>query len=436
MTRNVRKLLALLAVLAVVASGCSLFGNDGTMDIQAEFRRTFNLFPQSPVRVMGVKVGQVVDLQTSPDSDVVTATLRLDEDIDLSSDSKAVVLTASLLGERYVQLVDGDAEEALADGAMIPLEDTQVPFEFDEVLNGLNDFVGGLDEQEVARLVTNLSDLLEGNGQQLGETIDAAAGAVGALKENDEELIELASAVADLNETLVTRDEELGALLDDWISVTDTLTSESTDLDGALDNLTVLTREVAELMLDHRETLSQDVDTVTRVGRSLDRNLDQFSTAILGAAELFRHAERVIDRDTNMLPLVNHTNELETSIEESLINRLEGLCLGAGGDEEQCTLDGLQDLLSGEGEMCLPPLVPCEDGMMTLTDAIVLAVSDNPTLGDQLLQQREERRAAEEEETSSDAPEVPTPAPPPGPTEQAVDEALRELGLLDDGGDL
>ena len=421
-----RRLLALLAVLAVVASGCSLFGG-GTMDVQAEFRRTFNLFPQSPVTVLGVEVGQVVQIDTSPGSEVVTVTMRVDDDIELSSDSRAVVLTSSLLGERYVQLVSGDEDGRLGAEDVIPIERTHVPFEFDEVLNGLNDFVGGLEEDEVGRLVTNLSDLLEGNGAQLGETIDAAAGAVSALKDNDEELIELADAVADLNETIATRDQELAALLDDWIRVTDTLTSESTDLDGALDNLVVLTRQIAEIMLEHRETLSQDIDTLTQVGRTLSRNLDEQSTAILGAAELFRHADRVIDRESNMLPLVNHNEQLVTAIEESLINRLEGLCLGAGGTEEQCSLDALQELLGdleegggGGGQLCLEPLIPCEgEAPVPLDQAIETAVEDNPSLGDQLLQRREERRADDQ-----DAPR--------NPEEGAIDDALRRLELLDE----
>lgn len=420
-----RRLLALLAVLALVASGCTLLGGSGTIDVQAEFRRTFNLFPQSPVRVLGVKVGEVVDLETSPGSDVVTVTMRIDDDLELSNDAAAIVLTSSLLGERYVQLVDGEEEAPLEDGTLIPLDRTQVPFEFDEVLEGLNDFVGGLEEDEVGRLVTNLSDLLEGNGAQLGETIDAASGAVAALKENDEELIELARAVADLNDTLATRDQELAALLDDWIRVTDTLTSESTDLDGALDNLVVLTREIAELMLEHRETLSQDVDTVTRVGRTLNRHLDEASTAILGAAELFRHAERVVDRETNMLPLVNHTEELETSIEESLLHRLEGLCLGAGGTEEECDLDALRDMLEGGegggGDFCMEPFIPCAEDSITLQDAIVVSVQESPTLGDVLLERRQERRDAGDETDS--------------PQESAIDGALQELGMLEQEGD-
>lgn len=414
-----RRLLALLVTLAVVATGCSLFGG-GTMDLKAEFRRSFNLFPQSPVTVLGVDVGQVVDIETSPGSEVVTVTMRVDDDIELSSDSRAVVLTSSLLGERYVQLVDGEAEDTLTSDDVIPLDRTQVPFEFDEVLEGLNDFVGGLEANEVGRLVTNLSDLLEGNGAQLGETIDAASGAVAALKENDEELVELAGAVADLNETIATRDQELALLLDDWIRVTDTLTSESTDLDGALDNLVVLTREIAELMLEHRETLSEDIDTVTRVGRTLNRHLDEQSTAILGAAELFRHAERVIDRESNMLPLVDHLGELAVDVEESLLNRLEGLCLGAGGSEEDCNLDALEDLLGGT--LCLAPVIACDESSIPLSDAVATAVEENPTIGEQLLLRREERRPGDQ-----DAPR--------NPQETAIDDALRSLGLLEQEAD-
>ena len=418
-----RRLLALLCVLVVVASGCSVFGSAGTIDVQAEFRRTFNLFPQSPVRVLGVHVGQVVELETEPGSEVVTVTMRLDDDLALSTDTAAVILNSSLLGERYVQLVDGEAEEGLEDGALIPLARTHVPFEFDEVLEGLNDFVGGLEEDEVGRLVTNLADLLEGNGAQLGETIDAASGAVAALKENDEELIELADAVADLNETIATRDQELAALLQDWIRVTDTLTSESTDLDGALDNLVVLTREIAELMLEHRETLSQDIETVTQVGRTLNRNLDQASRAILYSAELFRHAERVIDRESNMLPLVNHTEELETSIRESLINRLEGLCLGAGGSAEECDLDALEDLLEGAegGEFCFEPVIPCTEDSITLSDALAAGVEESPTLGEALVQRRQERRAQAQ-------------AGEPDAEQDAIDEALGDLDVLGEAG--
>lgn len=422
-----RRLLALVTTLAVVATGCSLLGG-GTMDVRAEFRRTFNLFPQSPVTVLGVDVGEVVDIQTSPGSEVVTVTMRVDDDLDLSSDSSAVVLTSSLLGERYVQLVNGEEEDALGADDLIPIERTHVPFEFDEVLEGLNDFVGGLEAEEVGRLVTNLSDLLEGNGAQLGETIDAASGAVAALKENDEELIELADAVADLNQTIATRDQELAALLQDWIRVTDTLTSESTDLDGALDNLVVLTRQIAEIMLEHRETLSADIDTVTRVGRTLNRHLEEQSTAILGAAELFRHAERVVDREVNMLPLVNHNEELERSLidafEGTLLRRLEQRCMDEGGSEEECDLEALRELLGdleegGEGgELCLEPLIPCEAATsVPLSEAVATAAQENPAIGEQLLQRREERRSG-----SQDAPR--------NPEEGAIDDALRELGLL------
>jgi phospholipid/cholesterol/gamma-HCH transport system substrate-binding protein len=416
-----RALVIILAVTAVLSTAfvASPSSRDSEIDVDVEFVRTFNLFPNSPVRVRGIDVGVITALKTDPSRDVVTVSMRLDEGLSLPADVNAVIITSALLGERYIQLAGGTLGDRLGDGDVIPAARTIVPFEFDEVLEGLNDFVGGLDENEVARLVTNLANLLDGQGQQLGSTLDAASGAIAALKDNDEELIDLARAVSDLNETLVTRDQELAALLRDFVRVTDTLTAESTDLDGALDGLLVLTRELAELLIDHRADLSDDLDTLTRVGRTANRNLDQISVAILGSAELFRHADRVVDRETNMLPLVNHAGALAEEIETSLDNRFTGLCLAGGGTVEECESIDLSGVMSAsDGGLCLPGLIECTSSTTTVAELIVEAVRQHPAIGDELVRRRDVRTA---QAGTTDASEP-----------RWIEEAHVELALIDD----
>lgn len=434
-----RRFTALLAALALVLSGCGFIGGSDETSVGVELRRSFNLFPGSPARIRGIQVGTITNLETSPDSGVVTARVLLDDGIEVPRDASAVVVTSALLGERYIQFEGGDADEVLADGDIVPVERTIVPFEFDEVLEGLNRFVGGLDEDEVARLVGNLADILEGNGEQLGSTIDAAGGAISSLKENDEELLSLAVRVADLAETLQTRDDELQALLSDFRTVAQTLTSETTDVDGALRGLVRLTSELADLMSDHRVTLSQDLDAVTRIGRTVDRNLDQVSIGILGGAELFRHAERIIDRENNLLPLVNHTGPLIPEIQESLLNRLVGLCLGAGLSPEECSSLPFGEAMAGG--VCLPPLVNCDTdgGMATMADVLTTLIRAEPRLGEALLRSR----GVLTDEAPADAPAPETSAPPrdeqspdePAPAgEQAEEPSLVERLLGGLGG--
>lgn len=421
-----RRLLALLTALALALSGCGLLGGDEELLVEVELERSFNLFAGSPVTVRGVDVGVVRELRTSPDSGVVTAEVLLDGTVEVPSDATAVVVTSALLGERYLQFEGGESDVMMAAGDVVPVERTMVPFEFDEVLEGLNRFVGGLEEDEVARLVGNLADVLEGNGEQLGSTIDAAGGAIASLESNDDELLALAGRVADLASTLQTRDTELQALLADFRTVARTLTDETTDVDGALDGLVVLTTQLADLLSDHRVTVQQDLDTLTRVGRTIDRNLDQVSIGVLGGAELFRHAERVIDRDDNLLPLVNHTGPLVPLIEESLVNRLVGLCIGAGLTPEQC--GGLPMEQAMANGVCVPPLVPCnpESGMASLADVLTAIVRAEPAMGRALL---EERGLVDESEDDAPADE-----PTPDATEPPADDADDADDDADDDG--
>jgi phospholipid/cholesterol/gamma-HCH transport system substrate-binding protein len=379
--RLLRPVAAFLA-LAVTASACGVFGG-GDYEVAAEFSRTFNLFPGSPVRVLGVDVGKIAELSVEPGSDVVRATLVIDGDVDIPADASAIVVPESLLGERYVQLDPPyTGGPTLAADETIPVERTSVPFEFDEVLEGLNQFVGGLEPPEVGRLFDNLATVLDGQGEKVGQVIDQARDAIGVLKDNDDELVSLASRLADLNETLATRDQELGAIIEDWNTVTATLASERTDLDAALRGLVRITDQLGSLLTDHRDHLQDDIDVLTRVGRTANRNLDNLSLMILGGAELFRHAERVIDRERNWLPLQNHGQSIAPELARTIGDRLVGLCLRVGMTEEECEQLPIDQLVGGE--LCLDPVVPCPDdgSRKTVTEAVRDVLRASPELRD------------------------------------------------------
>lgn len=392
MRRNILRGLGLAVVLAVLATGSWVLGGNDTYEVEATFARTYNLFPGSPVRVLGIDVGKVKEVEIDPGEDAVTAVLTVDRDIELPADVGALIVPEALLGERYVQLdppYTGGA--TLEPGATIPLDRTQVPFEFDEVLENLNQFVEGLEPSEVGRFMSNLAEILDGQGEQLGQTIDNASEAIAVLKENDEELVALASRLADLNETLGTRDQALGEIIEDWNTVTGSLVGDRQHIDGALTGLVRLTTRLSDLLETHGEDLTADIAALTRVGRTANRNLDNLSLAILGSAELFRHAERVIDREErNWLPLVNHDSELGEELADSIANRLVGLCLGAGLTEEECEQIPLDDLLAG-GELCLPGVVPCDGpDTPTVADAIRSVAEDHPDLADAIIGRQED----------------------------------------------
>ncbi|MDX1510080.1 MAG: MCE family protein [Nitriliruptorales bacterium] len=395
MTRSLllrRSLLGMLAA-ALLAAACSPLAAASAYTMEVQLERSFNLFPGSPVRVLGVKVGVVSDIGVREGDDFVTATLRItDADRVIPIDGTAQIVTESLLGERFVQLepfLPGD-EPAPTSGHVITLVDedgnprTSVPSEFDEVLEGLNNFVGGLNPDDVQRFFHNLATVLEGNGERLGSTIEQARVAINVLQEHDEELVTLAARLADLNETLGTRDEEFGDILEDWNTVAETIVAERGDLDVALDGLARFSNALGELLNEHRPGLQADIETVTRIGRTAVRNLGHLERAAVYTSELFRHAERVVTRDPHYwLPLLNALGTLATgpleSTQGSLIRRIESNFVGGGTAAER---RALADLIE---PLCIPLLQNCQESATTAGDVLAQLHAFSPELFEEVL---------------------------------------------------
>ena len=354
-----RWLVALLAVLAMLAAGCSVIGAPEGYLVQARFPKTFNLFPGSPVQVLGIERGVVQTLDVDEGSDTVVANLIMDPDVKLPADVRAVVLTDALLGERYVQLTPPyDGGETFEPGEMIE-EPGDVPAEFDELLEALNEFVVGIQGGDLPRLVDNLAEVLDGNGENLGQTLDATRDALNVLRDYDEDIIRLASRLSDVNETLNTRRSELATVVQDFARLSQVLADQRVPLDQSLSSLARLADETGRLLDTNRTLIERDVATVTQLGQTAVRNLDHVSAMLLNSAELFRAAERAIDRERNWLPLVNNTTELVNFGLDTIQDRLGALCQREGLPTETC--EQLTNLIDGilPDQICLPPLLLC-----------------------------------------------------------------------------
>jgi phospholipid/cholesterol/gamma-HCH transport system substrate-binding protein len=116
-------LLALL-LLALRVSGLAVGSSDGTYKVYANFENIAGLTVRSKVTMAGVTIGKVTAIDLDRESYTGRVTMVLDEDVDnLPLDSTASILTAGLLGEKYIGISVGGEEELLRDGGTI--HDTQ-----------------------------------------------------------------------------------------------------------------------------------------------------------------------------------------------------------------------------------------------------------------------------------------------------------------------
>ena len=114
--------LATLLTLAVASTNGRWGGHGATYPIKARFTAIGALRPNAPVKIGGVNVGQVADIQLDPAKFDAVVTLSIEGKYkDLPSDTAAGIFTTGLLGESYVGLTPGGAPDALKPGDEIYL---------------------------------------------------------------------------------------------------------------------------------------------------------------------------------------------------------------------------------------------------------------------------------------------------------------------------
>jgi phospholipid/cholesterol/gamma-HCH transport system substrate-binding protein len=106
-----------LLVLALASTNRNWgFGRD-SYELKARFSAIGALRPNAPVKIAGVAVGKVADIQVDPVKYDSVVTLAINSKYkDLPGDTSAGIFTNGLLGESYIGLTPGGDPEPLKPG--------------------------------------------------------------------------------------------------------------------------------------------------------------------------------------------------------------------------------------------------------------------------------------------------------------------------------
>lgn len=113
-----------------VASLDTIGGAGSTYKVVASFENIGGLKPGSAVTMAGVKIGRVRNIVIDPNTFEANVTLELSDTYNtIPDDSSAKILTAGLLGEQYVGIEAGGADESLKDGSKLKLTQSALVLE-------------------------------------------------------------------------------------------------------------------------------------------------------------------------------------------------------------------------------------------------------------------------------------------------------------------
>ncbi|ABQ13300.1 outer membrane lipid asymmetry maintenance protein MlaD [Dichelobacter nodosus] len=102
-----------LFFLGLKASRLGGFQAQDTYRIYARFGDVSGLGKQAMVSMSGVQIGQISGMTLDPKTAEVVVSLDIDGRFSLPADSTAQILTAGLLGEKYIGILSGESKDVL-----------------------------------------------------------------------------------------------------------------------------------------------------------------------------------------------------------------------------------------------------------------------------------------------------------------------------------
>ncbi len=297
LTRTLLKFGAFAVVMSVLTASLFLvfgeFRSGSARGYSAVFTDVSSLEPGDSVRVAGVRVG-TVDGVTLRSDNTVLVTFDADDDVVLTGGTGAAVRYLNLVGDRYLELIDGPGDsQVLATGAQIPAQRTQPALDLDMLLGGLKPVIRGLNPEDVNALTNALLQIFQGQGGTLQSLLSRTSSFSNTLADNN---VALESLVDNLDAVLATLGEEgerFSGALDRFERLTTELAADRNTIGAAVDALSTGTASVAGLLSEARTPLAGTIDELHRVAPLVEKDKDLIEISLQRAPENYRKLARV-----------------------------------------------------------------------------------------------------------------------------------------------
>lgn len=242
--------------------------------ITAYFPRTVGIYPGSDVRVLGVRIGEVKRI--TPEGGRVRVELEYEEGRRLPADAQAAIINSSVVSDRYVQLLPVYRRgPVLRDGDVIPESRTAVPVELDRIFDSLHTTSealgpkGANKDGSLSRLLGVSADNLEGQGENLNQTVEDLSQAVTTLSDGRGDLFGTVQNLQVFTAALAADDESVRSFNGSLATVAEQLAGERKDLAAALEHLGAALGDVSEFVKKNKKSLTSNVRGLSKVTKVL-----------------------------------------------------------------------------------------------------------------------------------------------------------------------
>ncbi len=236
----------ILIFMSLKVGKFKLFGGGKTYEVSVLFDNTEGLDVGGSVQISGVVVGRVKDIKL--DGKKARVILELGENIVLKKDATVTIKTKGVLGEKFVEIYPGDAEEVIPkNGEIVNVKKTM---DIDKLLASVDTVM-----EDIKAVTVNLRKTLGG---------DEGAIALKGIRDNLYEL------TLNINRLVKKNDESLSNTVKNLEKFSAVLAEKTPELS---DELKEITKNLKELLNENRGSVKESIENIKKASERLDQTL-------------------------------------------------------------------------------------------------------------------------------------------------------------------
>ena len=233
---------------------------------RAQFTDVAGLVDGDEVRIAGVRVGQVVGIGLSDETDRPVAEVQLEVggDVPLPAAVEATIRYRNLVGQRYIALTEGEGSsgETLDPGAVIPLARTTPALDLTVLFGGFQPLLQALSPADVNRVSFEIIQVFQGEGGTMESLLTHVGSLTNSLADRDDVIGSVIDNLTTVMGTLAARDQQLSDLV---VSLQQFVTGLAGDREAIFDSLQTIDElavSTSGFLEEARAPLSADIQAL------------------------------------------------------------------------------------------------------------------------------------------------------------------------------
>jgi phospholipid/cholesterol/gamma-HCH transport system substrate-binding protein len=259
--------LALLTVAAFNADSLPLIGGGDTYS--AAFSEAGGLKPGDEVRIAGVKVGKVEDVDL--DGDHVKVTFKIKGEPGFGTGTGASIRVKTVLGAKYLAL-HPKGRGQLKPGSEIPLGRTVPAYDVVQAFSDLTTTSEEVDTDRLATALDTISTTFEDSPAEVRASIKGLSRISRTVASRDEALRELLDHANGVTGVLAERSSDFTALVKDGDALFKEISKRREAIHKLLKSSAALGIELSGLVEDNEKEIGPALKGLNRVVEMLERN--------------------------------------------------------------------------------------------------------------------------------------------------------------------